>query len=158
MSSRHWWRLDGAGIVVDRTAIKSELNANFTAHSGMEEIISNGIFRGRPFGGVSVSWSSDLDHVMRPLTNYKHRRIVCAEMMADPRSIIFASIYMPFFDSSKREECLSETVETIAMLEEIVADHPQHYFVIGGDFNAELKGNSLFDTLWTNFMQKHHLT
>ena len=35
----------------------SELNANFTAHSGMEEIISNGIFRGRPFGGVSVSWS-----------------------------------------------------------------------------------------------------
>ena len=52
---------------------------------------------------------------------------------------------------------MAETNETIAMLEEIVADHPLHKLVLGGDFNTEFQFNSPFDNLWREFMDKHDL-
>ena len=47
-------------------------------------------------------------------------------------------MYMPFFDTSNHALCLSEMMNLIAMLEEVIADHPLHHFVIGGDFNTSL--------------------
>ena len=87
----------------------SQLGVQFTAHSGMEDSFSRGIYCGRPHGGVSIAWSSDLDHVIRPLVNYKHKRVVCVELVAEPKPILFVSVYMPFYDSSKRQECIAET-------------------------------------------------
>ena len=52
-------------------------------------------------------------------------------MSAEPKPIIFVSIYMPFYDSSNRVTCLSETLDAIAMLEEVITNHPLHSFVIG---------------------------
>ena len=83
-----------------------QLDARFVARSAMEEEISSGIMRGRPFGGVSISWSNDLDHIMTPLSNYKHKRVVAAEMEAENEKILFISIYMPFYSSSKRQMSL----------------------------------------------------
>ena len=45
----------------------SSLGVQFVARSGMEEAISSGILRGRPFGGVSIAWSPNLDHAVKPL-------------------------------------------------------------------------------------------
>ena len=135
----------------------SQLGVQFVARSGMEEAISGGIYNGRPHGGVSVAWSPDMDHLIKPLVNYRHKRIVCAEMMADPSPLLFASIYMPFYDSSKRQECLAESIETIAMLEEIISDHPTHNLILGGDFNTEFSGQSPFDILWQDFNGRHNL-
>ena len=78
-------------------------------------------------------------------------------MSAEPEPILIASIYMPFYDSSKRVECMAETSETIAMLDAIISDHPSHRILIGGDFNTELKNNSPFDTLWREFIRHHDL-
>ena len=41
-----------------------QLNAQFFARSGMEDAISAGVFQGRPFGGVSICWSKNLNHVV----------------------------------------------------------------------------------------------
>ena len=141
----------------NRLSDLSQLGVQFVARSGMEDAVTRGIYNGRPHGGVCIAWSPDMDHVIKPLINYKIKRVVCVEMTAQPNPILFASIYMPFFDSSKRQECIAESMETIAMLEEILADHPLHKFVLGGDFNTEFTNKSLFDELWREFNQKHGL-
>ena len=86
----------------NRLSELSVLGVQFAAHSGMEKAVSSGIFRGRPFGGVSIAWSPDLDHVIKPLINYRHKRIVCVEAAAEPHPLLFASVYMPYFDASDR--------------------------------------------------------
>ena len=77
--------------------------------------------------------------------------------MAEPDPLLFISIYMPFFDSSKPNECVSESIDAISMLEEIISDHPLHRVVVGGDLNTELKGDSPFDVLWLEFMAKNDI-
>ena len=53
-----------------------KLNAQYVARSGMEDAVSAGVMRGRPHGGVRILWSRDLNHVITPLTDYKHKRVV----------------------------------------------------------------------------------
>ena len=136
----------------------SNLGTQFTARSAMEDAISSGIFRGRPFGGVSIAWSPKLNPFIRPLTNFRHKRVVGVEIDTESNKTLFISIYMPFFDASKREECMVDTIDAISMLETILDSHPLHSVIIGGDFNCELKGNSPFDPLWTNFAENYSLT
>ena len=125
--------------------VLAELGVQFAARSGMENAASSGVHRGRPFGGVSIAWASNLNHVVKPLANYRHHRIVCVELLAVPNPILLASVYMPFYDTSNREECILETIDAISMMEGIIEDHPHHQIIIGGDLNTELEGNSPFD-------------
>ena len=134
------------------------LGVQFVARSGMEDAVSSGILKGRPYGGVSIAWAPEINHAIKPLVNYRHKRLVCVEMTAIPKPVLFVCLYMPFYDSSKRMECLAETMDTISMLEELIADHPFHKFIIGGDFNTEFRGNSPFDELWKESLSKNNLT
>ena len=131
------------------------LGFQYVARSGMEEAVAAGIVRGRPFGGVGIVWTSDLNHVITPLSNYKHKRVVAAELKTKEHDIIMISAYMPFFNASKRVECLQETIDAISMIELIIEDHPNHLVVIGGDLNTELTGKSPFDPLWRELMDKN---
>ena len=151
------WLSQELWLPENRLTELSNLGVQYVAQSGMEDAMSRGIYAGRPHGGVAIAWSPDFDHVIKPLVNYRHKRVVCVEMNAEPDPLLFASVYMPFFDASKRLECIAATNETIAMLEEILSDHPRHKVIIGGDFNTEFKGSSPFDTLWREFIRKHHL-
>ena len=85
-----------------------QTDAQFVACSGMEDAVTRGIYCGRPHGGVSIAWSPEMDHAIKPLVNYRHKRIICIEMIAEPNPLTFASIYMPFYDSAKRQECMAE--------------------------------------------------
>ena len=136
----------------------NQLDVEFIAHSGMEEAVSSGVLRGRPFGGVSISWSRDLNHVITLLTEYKHKRVVAIKLATTSKHVVFISVYMPFLDSRKRDTSIAESIETISMIEKIIDDHPHHLFVLGGDLNCELYGNSPFDDLWRNFANKKIFT
>ena len=125
-----------------------QLGTQFVARSGMEEAVSSGVLRGRPFGGVSIAWSSDLNHVITPLPNYKHKRVVPIELHSSDKNLILISVYMPFFDTNNRTKCMAETTDAMAMVDLIITDHPQHHMVIGGDLNCELSGESPFDQIW----------
>ena len=135
-----------------------KLNAQFIARSGMEEAVSTGVLRGRPFGGVSICWSPDLNHAVKPLSTYKHKRIVAVELTSEEGKTILISAYMPFLDSRNRASCIAETIDAISMIDSIINDHPNHSFVIGGDLNTELKGESPFDYYWTEMMNERGLT
>ena len=134
-----------------------QLNTQFVARSGMEQAVSAGLLRGRPFGGVSIAWSHDLDHVINPVSNYRHKRVVAVELQTDNDKFLLISVYMPFYDARKREQCLAETIDTLSMIELLIADHPGHLVIIGGDLNTELKGNSPFDALWQDVTTRKQL-
>ena len=62
---------------------------------------------------------------------------------------------MPFFNSSRREQCMADTVDAVSMVELLIEEHPHHLVVIGGDLNTELKDESPFDSLWRELMRKN---
>ena len=132
-----------------------QLNAQFIARSGMEEAVSSGVLRGRPFGGVSIAWSANLNKAITPLANYKHKRVVAIKLKAKGSDCIFITVYMPFFDQRNKDACLAEAADAISMIDLIVSDHPNHVFVLGGDLNCELNGASPFDSLWNDFAVKN---
>ena len=134
-----------------------QLNVQYVARSGMEEALSAGVMRGRPFGGVCIAWSPNINHIITPLTNYKHKRVIAVELKTDKNRFILICCYMPFFNSSKRNECIQETVDAISMIELLMEDHPNHQIIIGGDLNSELKGDSPFDVFWKETMTKNRL-
>ena len=148
MGQEHW-------LTEKQFPLLQSLDAQFFARSGMEDAVSSGILRGRPFGGVSIAWSRDLNHVITPLTKYKHERVVAVKLTTTNADIVFICVYMPFLSSRNRASCITQTIETIAFIESIVEDHPQHSFVLGGDLNTELRGVSPFDPHWNNFSTKN---
>ena len=133
------------------------LGVQFSARSGMETAVSSGLLKGRPFGGVSVAWSSDLNHVINPLSNYRHKRVVAVELKTEAENLLLISTYMPFFDASSKEECMAETRDAISMIEVLIENHPHHLINIGGDLNTELKGDSPFDNLWEEMCARNQL-
>ena len=52
----------------------NQLGTQYVARSGMEDAMSSGILQGRPFGGVSIAWTPSLDHLMQPISNFRHKR------------------------------------------------------------------------------------
>ena len=134
-----------------------QLGTQFVARSGMEDATSGGILVGRPFGGVSISWSPDLDHFVLPIANIRHKRVVGIELNTTQQQLLLLCVYMPFFNTSRRAECLAETVDAISMLDNIIEEYPNHKVIIGGDLNTELKGLSPFDHHWSSFMTRNQL-
>ena len=134
-----------------------ELNVQYVARSGMEDSLSGGIYRGRPFGGVAICWSPSLNHCIKPVTNSKHKRVVAIEAECQDRNILIICVYMPFFSSTKKEQCMTEATDAISMIELLIEAHPNHHVLIGGDLNTELKGCSPFDPLWLQLISKYEL-
>ena len=97
---------------------------------------------GRPFGGVSISWSPHINHLVSPLSNYRHKRVVGVELKAKNDNVLLLCAYMPFFDSSRRTECLTETMDAVTMIEMIIENYLNQSVIIGGDLNCELNGQS----------------
>ena len=135
----------------------NQINAQFVARSGMEEAISDRIYSGRPFGGVCIAWSSKFNNSISPLSNIRHKRVVGVELKTTDDDFLILCAYLPFFDASNRTRCMSETVDVITMIENIIDNHPSHKIILGGDFNTEFKGESPFDPLWNEFVSKFQL-
>ena len=151
------WFAQELWLPENRLTNMSELGVQFVARSGMEDAYSSGIYSGRPHGGVSIAWSPEMDYIVKPLINNCHKRVVCVEITAKPTNILFANVYMPFYDTSRRQECMADSLEVITMLEEILVDHPLHRLVLGGDFNTEFTDSSPLDHLWRDFIKQHNL-
>ena len=117
-----------------------QLDAQFVARSGMEDAISKGIYPGRPFGGVGICWSPDLNNLVSPVTNFKHKRVTAVELNARDRKILLICAYMPFFNRQKRVECMTDTADAISFIELLIEEHPQHLVVIGGRSQYRIEG------------------
>ena len=76
MAQEHW-------LSDKQLPMLQQLGMQFVARSGMEDAVSYGILTGRPFGGVSILWSSDLDHAITPISNFCHKCVVGIEIKDD---------------------------------------------------------------------------
>ena len=56
-----------------------------------------------------------------------------------------------------RSECMTETLDAISMIENLIEQHPNHSVIIGGDIKSELVGNSPYDAYWSELMTKFNL-
>ena len=135
-----------------------QTGAQFCARSGMQDSISTKMYQGRPHGGVCIAWSQNLNHLIFPLANYRHKRVVGAELRTENDNFLLLCAYMPFFNASNRAECMADTIDAISMLESIIEEFPCHKIILGGDLNTELKGNSPFDPLWNEFTSRYKLS
>ena len=131
-----------------------QLGVQFVARSGVEDVLSTGIYRGRPFGGVCIAWSPKLNNFISPVSNFKHKRIVAVELKTSSGNYILINVYMPFFNSSRKDFCMSETNDAISMVELLIENYPHHHCIIGGDFNTEFRNSCLFDPLWQELIVK----
>ena len=136
----------------------NQIGAQFVAQSGMEDAMSNRIYRGRPFGGVCIAWSPHLNNAISPLSNFRHKRVVGIELRTSDNDYLILCAYMPFYDAANRARCMADTIDAISMLENIIDNHPNHKIILGGDFNTEFKGASPFDPHWNDFMTKFQLS
>ena len=151
MGQEHW-------LSKQQIPTMTKLGTQFVARSGMENAISSGILIGRPFGGVSIAWSPQIDHHINPISNYRHKRVVGVELIGEEKSFLLICVYMPFYNSSRRAECMTETIDTLSMIETIIEAHPQHEIIIGGDTNCEFNGLSPYDQMWGDLLTKYDLT
>ena len=138
--------------------VLQQLGTQFVARSGMEDAVASGILRGRPFGGVSIAWSPHLDHLIKPLSNFRHKRVVGVELCTGDNNFLLICVYMPFFDSSRRAICMADSLDAITMVETMIEQHPLHSIIIGGDMNCEFRGESPFDPLWEELQSRFQLT
>ena len=65
------WMAQELWLPERRLSDLSQLGVQFVARSGMDDAFSHGIYNGRPYGGVSIAWSPDMDHLIRPLRPQK---------------------------------------------------------------------------------------
>ena len=97
------WFVQEHWLPESRLHMFQELDAQFFARSGMEDAVSSGVYRGRPFGGESICWSPNLSQFISPVFNFKHKRIVAVELKTEDSQYLLISIYMPFYNASRRE-------------------------------------------------------
>lgn len=108
---------------------KLEVNDDFVVYSSsaMDSVISRGVLRGRPFGGVGILIRKSLS--------------VCAKVIAvsiryiiiTVGDIIFCNVYMPCHSSMDYE---TEFVDTLARITSDLSILPKNLTVVGGDFNS----------------------
>ena len=55
----------------------SSIGTQYVARSGMEDAISARICQGRPFGGVCIAWSPNMNNIVKPLANFRHKSGQC---------------------------------------------------------------------------------
>jgi hypothetical protein len=63
------WMAQELWLTEQQLPTMQQLCTQFVARSGMEDAVASGIFRGRPFGGVNISWSPNLNHLVSQITN-----------------------------------------------------------------------------------------
>ena len=66
------WMGQELWLMEQQLPIMRELGVQFAARSGMEAASSSGVLKGRPFGGVSIAWAPNLNHIVKPIANYRH--------------------------------------------------------------------------------------
>ena len=80
----------------------NDVHNDFTSYglSAMNNKLSSGIFRGRPFGGVAVLWRKTLSNAFKILDAYIdscNGRFFSAQLLTTGCSIVFTCVYYPVF-------------------------------------------------------------
>ena len=88
---------------------------------------------GRPFGGCSIIWKSDL--------NAMNNRVCAVEAVFPSNKIIIISTYLPINDRS--DVAILNYLDVLNDISAIISEYQEHEIVIGGDFNFDINRDNL---------------
>ncbi len=133
----------------DRMAHIQNFDPFFTAFgiSGMEEKISTGILKGRPFGGAAILVHRSLMAVTASLLNTERVNIISV------CNTIIINVYCPTKDISNRPITASLLIEIGSIIEMF----PNFDIVMGGDFNMDLRERTPLTNPVHDFRKKYKL-
>jgi len=117
--------------------------------SAMDDILSCGMLRGRPFGGVSILLKQSLLSAVK-------------DSVVDSRFVIlffnnwaFINVYCPCDDSSQLS--IDILIEMLDSIEHSILQHNCTNIVFGGDLNTNLGKHSVHSQLLNGLLQKLNL-
>ena len=118
--------------------------------SAMEQAVSAGLLKGRPFGGVNILVHKSLNGVVSHASPFE--RVVSIELCG----ILFMNVYMPCEDGSVA--ALNLVHEILANVSNIIENSDADSIVFGGDLNVDIVTKStLHATAINEFLQTYKL-
>jgi len=115
--------------------------------SGMEEKLSAGILRGRPFGGAAILVHSSLGAATTPLLVTERLNVVRIF------NVLFINVYCPTRSLGNR----AITASMLGEIETVLGMCKDCEVVMGGDFNMDLRDVTPDTKQVIDFMEKHGL-
>ena len=106
----------------------------------MDDILSNGILRGRPFGGVGFLWHKCLNINMQVLKSDPYGRCLVTQLNIQSKAILLFNLYLPCFESSA--DYRSELTFYLGFIEDIMESVSHTDVVILGDTNFPVNINN----------------
>ena len=132
------------------SSVNSDILLNFSVHyvcffsSSMDKIVSTGILRGRPFGGVAIMIRNDL--VTRASLVAKSDRMIIV-LLGD---ILLVNIYASSANCTDEKTLIN--TDLLSVIDEALENFNADYrLVIGGDFNTDLRNQCKTTSLFKNF-------
>jgi len=119
-----------------------------TSGFGDEEVLT-----GRPYGGCAILWRSDLNFRVDVIATGS-RRCCAVRICTDTWSMLVINVYMPYEDGSERSDLF---VQTLSVIESVIAVHADCHVIVGGDFNVDFSRAWLHTGILRDFCAKLNL-
>ena len=127
------------------------------ATSGMSTHVGKGLMKGRPFGGTGFLFNKKLSKCLRSRVDVNHERVSVMEMNTKKHQILLINAYMPYFISGNDSQ-LTEYYHTLAFIQSVMNNHPNHKFIILSDLNCNIFNvTHPYSSLVNGFMNDYDL-
>ena len=123
---------------------------NYTCYfsSAMDDVISRGILRGRPFGGVAIIVRNNL--VVQCKLIAKSERFIAISI----GRVIFINIYGS--SANKKDDKLSINADMLSQIDDLLSQHSyMNNCVMGGDFDADIRKDGDVSQIFSDFLVSH---
>ena len=118
--------------------------------SAMQQAVSTGLLRGRPFGGVNILVHKSLSRAVSHVSPFE--RVVSIEIC----NILFINVYLPCEDGSV--QALNLLHEILANVSNIIENSNADSIIFGGDLNVDIVTKSTPHAIALNeFIQTYKL-
>ena len=134
----------------------SNFRQDFIFHgvSAMDTVSSQGILRGRPFGGVGVLIRKSLSKFTSVCGFHRDNRAVAIKFNRGDLQVICVGLYFPS-DRNNLQEYVDSLCSINGFIESVIDDNPGYKILLTGDFNFPCnvgdKGYDLFMSLTNDF-------
>ena len=120
--------------------------------------LDKSLHKGRPYGGTGFLFDKKFSNCLLARTDIKHDRISVMELHETSCKILLINAYMPFYDASNLDNCLSEYRSVLAFIESIMSSHSSYKFILLMDMNCNRYSlNHPFSSLINSMMYDYGL-
>lgn len=112
---------------------------------------SQGVLRGRPYGGVAILWNRTELNNVEVIDDCKNSNVCAIKFNVKNNICLCVSVYMP----QNKIENVPDFTSILSLIQSIIIEHDVNFAYVLGDFNADI--NTLFFNELTNFCSDNDL-